>query len=167
MTRADFVALYGYSDACWRLMGESLAAAPAVWDATFETTSRWSSIRLLLAHSIAAEERMVTLRLKKGELPVGYEDRAATDWDGMYRDHLAVREATYAYLASLSDEEIGSGEEVVTFVEGRPGLTRGDALFHVINHETYHRGEVVMTLQRLGFDPPNFDFVLLRGRSLA
>jgi len=162
MNRADFHTLFGYSDACWRLMGETLAAAPEAWDAPFETTSRWNSVRMLLAHTIAAEERMITLRLKKEAIPVPYEDRAAPDWESLYADHRQVRETTYAYLASLSDDEIAGDEIAVPSIDARPALTRADALFHIINHETYHRGEVIMTLQRLGIDPPNFDYALLK-----
>jgi len=33
--------------------------------------------------------------------------------------------------------------------------------FHIIHHENYHRGQVIMALQRFGVDPPNFDYILL------
>jgi uncharacterized damage-inducible protein DinB len=162
MIRTDYLKLFAYSDNCWRLLGETLATAPDAWDVSFETTSQWNSIRLLLAHCVAAEERLVTLRLRNRPLPIPYEQFAADGWDGLYSDQQAIRAETYAYLASLSDSEIEGAEIVVPATVERGAWTRSDVLFHVLNHENYHRGQVIMVLQRLGYDPPNFDYVLLR-----
>ena len=162
MNRADFQAIYAYSDNCWRVMGTALTAAPNAWNTPFETISKWNSVRLLLAHSIASEERIVTVRLKGLEVAVPYEERAAESWEGLYRDQQTVRQATYDYIASLSDSELTSGEKVISSLGGGPPLTRADALFHLSNHENYCRGEVISAIQRLGFDPPNFDYVLLK-----
>ena len=143
-------------------MGETLLAAPQAWNVPFETTSEWNSIRMLLAHTVAAEERLVSMRLQGQEIPVFYEKRAATDWEGLYEDHRKMRANTYAYLDRLTDEQISGGEIVLPAVDGRPEQTRSDILFHVINHENFHRGQVVTALQRLGVDPPNFDYFLLK-----
>lgn len=161
MNRTDFRKLLHYSDNCWRLLGETLAAAPNAWDAPFETTSRWNTIRLLLAHCIAAEER-ITLRLQDLPLPGPYEERAAPGREELYRDHQTMRAATYAYLDSLTDAEIADETPVIPATPDRGGMTREDALFQILNHENYHRGQVVMLLQRLGGDPPNFDYILLK-----
>ncbi len=104
MNRDDFRVLYGYSDACWRLMDEVLSESPTAWDAVFETTSRWNSIRMLLAHSIGAEERIVTLRLKGKDLPVSYEDRAAAKWSAKYQDHQNARDSANCNLRPAISE---------------------------------------------------------------
>ena len=103
---------------------------------------------------------MITLRLQKQSLPVTYEERAASDWEGLYRDHQTIRAATYAYLDFLTDAAVE--EETEVWRIGHSALTRADILFQILNHENYHRGQVVMALQRLGIDPPNFDYVLLK-----
>jgi len=36
-------------------------------------------------------------------------------------------------------------------------------LHHVFNHQTYHLGQISMTLQRFGIDPPFFDVILMPG----
>src|SRR5579862_5845129 len=115
MNKTDFRRLFRYSDNCWRLLGDTLATGPQTfekWDAPFDTPSRWNSVRLLLAHTIAAEERWITVRLRDQPLSVSYEERAASDWQGLYRDHQTVRAATYAYLASLTDTEVEEEKEV-------------------------------------------------------
>lgn len=103
---------------------------------------------------------MVTVRLQNHSLSVVYEERAAPDWEGLYRDHQTIRAATYAYLDSLTDAAVA--EETEVWRIAHRALTRADILFHVLNHENYHRGQVVMVLQRFGIDPPNFDYVLLK-----
>lgn len=164
MNKTDFRRLFRYSDTCWSLLGDTLTTAPQAseaWNTRFDTTSQWNTVRLLLAHSIGAEERLVTVRLQNHSLPVPYEERAAAEWEGLYRDHQTVRAATYSYLDSLTDAAVEDETEVWR-IGDRP-LTRADILFHILNHENYHRGQVVMALQRLGIDPPNFDYVLLKG----
>jgi uncharacterized damage-inducible protein DinB len=163
MNRTDFRRLFAYSDNCWRLLGETLATCPDVWEKPFETTSHWNTVRLLLAHTIGAEERWITLRLQNLPLPVIYEQRAALEWSGLYRDHQTVRAATYAYVERLTSAELEE-EKSVEMGQGeyRVRLTRADMLFHILNHENYHRGQVITALQRFGVDPPNFDYVLLK-----
>lgn len=163
MNRADFRRRFTYSDNCWRLLGETLATLPGVWERQFETTSQWNTVRLLLAHTVGAEERWIIRRLQNLPLPVNYEERAAPDWEGLYADHMALRAATYAYLEQLTDAEL-EGEEPVELTQWdhRPSLSKADILFHILNHETYHRGQVITELQRSGADPPDFDYVLLK-----
>jgi uncharacterized damage-inducible protein DinB len=116
-----------------------------------------------LAHTIGAEERWVTRRLQDLALPVTYEQRAARDWSDLYKDHQTVRAATYAYLERLTDAELAE-EQSLELAQGayRVTLTRAEVLFHILNHENYHRGQVITALQRLGVDPPDFDYVLLK-----
>ncbi|MXV49346.1 damage-inducible protein DinB [Pedobacter sp. HMF7647] len=38
----------------------------------------------------------------------------------------------------------------------------GDILLHVVNHSTYHRGQVAMELKLAGLQPPATDFVLMK-----
>ena len=165
MNKTDFHRLFRYSDNCWSLLGETLTTLPQasdIWNVPFETTSHWNTVRLLLSHTIGAEERLITVRLQGQSLPIIYEERAAAEWEGLHRDHQTIRAATYAYLDSLTNAAIEDETEI--WRVGNCGLTRADILFHIINHENYHRGQVVMALQRLGIDPPNFDYVLLQER---
>lgn len=155
--------MFAYSDVCWRQMTDVLRDAPDAYDAPFETTSQWKTVRLLLAHCIAAEERWITLRLNGQPLPVGYEERAATTPEGLYEDFKTVRAATWAYLQNLPDGDLDAEVPIVLPQWAFSGkLTRADIFFHMVNHENYHRGQVVGALQRLGMDPPNFDYVLLK-----
>jgi uncharacterized damage-inducible protein DinB len=37
-----------------------------------------------------------------------------------------------------------------------------EILFHLFNHSTYHRGQVVTLLKRAGFTPPVTDYIMLK-----
>ena len=162
MNRIDFLNLFAYSDTCWRLLGDSLVAVPDAWKDEFETTSRFNSIARLLAHCVGAEERLVGRRLQNLPIEIPYEDRAAADWTGVYADHCQIRAATYAYLETLSDDDFVDPQPILPPTPERGALTRADILFQVLNHENFHRGQVILILQRIGGDPPNFDYMALR-----
>jgi uncharacterized damage-inducible protein DinB len=168
VTLADFRTLFDYSDKCWGRLRNVLEAHPAVFDAPFETTSNWNTVRLLLAHCVAAEERWIFLRLQNIPVPVPYEQRAPATIEGLYADRKASRRAARAYLASLAEADLQEETDIeLPQWEFRDKLTRADILFHMVNHDNYHRGQVVTALQRFGLDPPNFDFVLLKYAPVA
>ncbi|MGM9477920.1 DinB family protein [Pedobacter sp. GSP4] len=37
-----------------------------------------------------------------------------------------------------------------------------EILFHLFNHSTYHRGQVVTLLKKAGFEPPVTDYIMLK-----
>jgi uncharacterized damage-inducible protein DinB len=163
MNKSDFLCLLSYSDRCWSLLRETLGQHPEAFDVPFETTSEWQSVRLLMAHTLAAEERIITARLREEPLPVRYEERAAKTLDGLYADLAEVRARTRAYLETLPEGDLEKEKPLhLPQLQLRGERTRADFLFHLLNHDNYHRGQVVMALQRLGLDPPNFDYVLLK-----
>jgi uncharacterized damage-inducible protein DinB len=66
-----------------------------------------------------------------------------------------------AYAGDLKDEEQPVN---FTFIGGGPAtLSRRDILLHVVNHGTYHRGNVAAMMYTLGVPPPATDLpVFLR-----
>lgn len=163
MTQRDFLQLLAYSDTCWSLLRKTLEEHPEAFDTPFKTTSDWNTIRLLLAHSIGAEERWITLRLQDLPLPVSYEKRVAATLDGLYADFATIRAATHAYIRGLAEGDLEE-EKAITLSQWHFSgiLSRSDVLYHIVNHDNYHRGQVVMALQRMGLDPPNFDYCFLK-----
>lgn len=87
--------------------------------------------------------------------PLAQLHEAQRDLDAWYVD----------YADSLSD---ALREQPVdfTFIGGGAGrMTRGDILLHVVNHASYHRGNVADMLYPLGVLPPTTDLpVFLRTR---
>jgi uncharacterized damage-inducible protein DinB len=163
MTQQDIVHLFRYSDNCWRQLEAVLNECPDTFDAPFITTSKFASIRAILAHSIAAEERWITLRLQGGAIPVAYEERAGTTIAELFADQRAIRQQTYDYLETIANHSLQEEKPIdLPQWNYRGQLTLEDILFHLMNHENYHRGQVILCLQQRGFDPPNFDYVFLK-----
>ena len=81
------------------------------------------------------------------------------DFLGMGRDGL------YSFITDYVRKWIGLINErsVDEFQDERAGkvleLQFDEMLFHVVNHFTYHRGQIVMALKMLGKDVPMTDYV--------
>lgn len=78
----------------------------------------------------------------------------------------AQRDIDAWYVAYVDATPGAALEETVRFefIGGGAGaMTRGDIVAHVVNHSTYHRGQVAAMLYDLGIVPPATDYpVFLR-----
>jgi len=87
------------------------------------------------------------------------ETPAEPDFLGMDRDEL------YSFITSYVRKWLGLIKErsVDEFQDERAGkvlkLQFDEMLFHMVNHFTYHRGQIVMALKMLGKDVPMTDYV--------
>ena len=64
-----------------------------------------------------------------------------------------------AFLASLTPEQLAAE---ITWVDTEgPVYTRPlwQPVIHMVNHNTYHRGQVVSLLRQLGYEPPKTDMI--------
>ena len=60
-----------------------------------------------------------------------------------------------AFVAGLTDEQLATTRRVRSY-----DYTLGELIHHLLNHSTYHRGQVVLLLRQLGETPPATDFRL-------
>ena len=115
----------------------------------------FSSIRDTIAHICDAES--IWIRRWNGEQPLGFQnperipDTAAAreEWAGLERQ---MREA----LERLEPE---GAERTIEYKDMR-GAPRTEVFWqmvqHVVNHGTYHRGQVTTMLRQLGATPPRY-----------
>jgi uncharacterized damage-inducible protein DinB len=64
-----------------------------------------------------------------------------------------------AFLAALTAEQLAA---VITWVDTEgPVHTRPlwQPVIHMVNHNTYHRGQVVSLMRQLGYEPPQTDLI--------
>lgn len=121
--------------------------------------SSFPSILETLAHVVGAE--WVWLRRWLGENPTAFPP-----WlDGASFDQLRSRLATIedereAYLEDLEDGDL-ERELAYATLDVTPHRNRLADLFrHVVNHSSYHRGQLTTMLRQLGAVPPATDLVL-------
>ncbi len=124
-----------------------------------EVVSSFPSIRDTLVHALSAQ--WVWLRRWKGTSPTGMPE----GWAGMAYDDLAAAWASVEaeqghFVAGLSEADL---DRVLSYqdTKGRPSAEpMWRLLRHVVNHGTYHRGQVVTLLRQVGGAPPSTDMVV-------
>jgi uncharacterized damage-inducible protein DinB len=126
-------------------------------DLTRDTGSSFGSLVGTMAHILGAERvwlsRFVGNPLYLPDLSV-YPDFAALE-NGFHE----LWSELEAYVASLKPADL---DQQLTWTNTL-GVTRtqplANLLFHVVNHSTYHRGQVISLLRQLGYGAPGTDLV--------
>lgn len=128
-------------------------------DLTREAGVSFGSLLGTLVHTLSAQRRWLARFAGQAELP--HLDRAAfpdlISWIVAWEESAAGVEA---FLASLTDEQL---ELPLTWslADGeRVSLPLWQAVLHLVNHASYHRGQVVSLLRQMGYPPPSTDLIL-------
>jgi uncharacterized damage-inducible protein DinB len=152
----DFAALYAYNrwadrrvlEACRKLTAEQYTAEPV---------PEWSSVRSSIVHIAVVTEGWL-----RG-LADDPDESVATEVDLPTIDHAeALLDRAYktfeSVLPTLTPERLARPR---TFRRrGRAATLAPWALLrHVVNHSTYHRGQVASKLKRFGVEAPATDLV--------
>src|SRR5215475_8829321 len=112
----------------------------------------FSSVRDTLAHLYGAET--IWLQRFKGESPSAFPDTSQIHdivslrkhWDPIASDFLS-------YVSSLTQPDIDRIVEYKTMKFGVYSNPLWQSLQHVVNHGTYHRGQITTMLRQLGAQP--------------
>lgn len=120
--------------------------------------SSFPSVLATLAHIVASD--WVWLRRWAGESPTG----PPADWDlsGLeaVRSKWDEIEAERAGVLDALDDDALAREVAYRSTNGTPYTSRmDDMLRHVVNHATYHRGQVTTMLRQLGAAPVATDLI--------
>lgn len=138
----------------------TLEAASALSEEAFtrDLGSSFPSVRDTLAHVLAAE--WIWLQRWKGTSPTG----TPQDWDLSTPKAIRARWAEVerereAFVSVLTDEDLRRAVNYRNTV-GQPfENTLEEMLRHVVNHSSYHRGQVVTMLRQLGAEPVGTDLI--------
>jgi uncharacterized damage-inducible protein DinB len=113
----------------------------------------FASIRDTLAHIYSAE--WVWYTRWQGESPT--KPLSADQWTDLASLSAAWRDLeanVRSFVAGLSDDRLNTVIEY-RLLNGQPGRSAfGHMVQHVVNHGTYHRGQVTTLLRQLGAAPP-------------
>jgi len=113
----------------------------------------------LFAHVVTAEQEWL-LRLTAGKDSTGVNFWPELSLQASRERAAEVHEAYVRFLGGLTEEEL---ERVATYrnsagIEFRTGWR--DILTHVLNHSTYHRGQIATTLREAGATPAATDYIV-------
>lgn len=73
---------------------------------------------------------------------------------------LPIVEDQRRFIGTLRDDDLSSRIRYVNFAGETREYTLERTLQHVVNHSTYHRGQIVTMLRQLGRKPPSTDLLL-------
>jgi uncharacterized damage-inducible protein DinB len=155
----DIVSIVQYSTSAQQRLYDFLSDKPGAVSYKVDTLAEFKSIRDILVHLNGAEERW-TKRIVGYELPQRYEASAPDSMHELYADWRRLRSATEAAARAADADELKRAIPVklqtsrITLT-----LTIEQILFHILNHENFHRGQCSMLLQQQKIDPPYFDFI--------
>jgi len=166
MNSHDIVLLYGYND--WandRLLRAIAGTPPDVFTRDLGGGS-FRSIRDVVAH-IASADWIWLERWNGGSpssLPAWY---GSDSRETLLAQLEAIAAARGAFLQRLTAADLDR-ELSFKYLSGKPARVRfEDVLVHVVNHSTYHRGQLASMLRHVGTPPPPTDFIVFRTESPA
>lgn len=150
--------LYAYNRwANRRILGA--ASALSAEERGRDLGSSFPSVQGTLAHVLSAE--WIWLERWNGRSPTGVPlDWDLADWAALERRWNEVEQARAHFVAALAGPDLA---RVVDYraTDGTPyAAPLGQLLRHVVNHSTYHRGQVVTMLRQLGARAPSTDMVV-------
>ena len=155
MDRKDILVLFDYSAWANTRAFDAVAALSAE-QFTKEVTSSFPCIRDTLAHILGAE--WAWLKRWQGESPGKLVAGADYPTVGSLRERFAAIAAERrTFIAGLSDEKLGGTFDYRDLAGNPARLPYLASMQHVVNHGTYHRGQITTMLRQVGGKPVSTD----------
>jgi uncharacterized damage-inducible protein DinB len=155
MTRQDIVTLYEYNR--WA-NGRTLDAVERLDATDFvkDLKNSFPSVRDTLAHILGAE--WVWLRRWHGESPTKLPATSEYPTAASLRERLqTVDREREAFLTSLTEARLQQPFDYTDLAGNALRLPLVQSMQHVVNHGTYHRGQITTMLRQLGATPLGSD----------
>ncbi len=158
MTSDEMRALFGFST--WA-NHKILAACQVLTEEEFtrDLGNSFGSVRGTLVHIMGAE--WVWLRRWLGESPRSLFPQ--DEYPNLYAVEsrwITLQEEQQAFFAALTDSRLAEKLAYINFRGQRFEYNIGHMIQHVVNHGTYHRGQIVTMLRQLGHSAPSTDLLL-------
>lgn len=124
---------------------------------TCDLRSSFPSIHATLEHILQAE--WIWLERWNGVSPVEIPPWDTTTHAALGTQWAIIDAAQHAYLGSLTDERLRNAVDYRNFASQPFSQPLWQLMRHVVNHSTYHRGQVATMLRQLGKPVPVSDLV--------
>lgn len=121
--------------------------------------SSYPSIRETLVHIVGSE--WVWLSRWNGDSPTGFPDAGdLVDIPSIRRRWLGVAREVDSFLQALTDERL-LADLSYNDTRGRPfSQPLGEQICHVVNHSTYHRGQITTMVRQVNEEPVSTDMIV-------
>lgn len=157
MSRNDIKNLFDYNRWANSVTLDAIASLPQEQFIT-EVASSYRSVRDTLTHILSSE--WVYLMRCLGESPKQMLDPAIfPDLNSIRMKWDEVNHQWQKFIAELSEESL---QNVIAYINFRGELWKyplSRILQHVVNHSTYHRGQITTQLRTLGAKPVMTDYL--------
>ena len=155
MNRQDVLTLYDYN--AWA-NGRTLGAVEALGPEQFlkDLGNSFPSVRDTLVHVAGAE--WAWLRRWQGESPTALIPGTDFPTFGSVKERFAaIQRERQTFLASLTEERLAQPFDYTDLAGNAYRLPLVQSMQHVVNHGTYHRGQITTMLRQLGARPVSTD----------
>jgi uncharacterized damage-inducible protein DinB len=155
MNRQDILTLYDYN--AWA-NGRTLGAVEALAPEQFlkDLGNSFASVRDTLVHIAGAE--WVWLRRWQGESPTALIPGTDFPTFASVKERFAsIQGERQTFLASLAEERLARPFDYKDLAGNAYRLPLVQSMQHVVNHGTYHRGQITTMLRQLGARPVSTD----------
>jgi uncharacterized damage-inducible protein DinB len=154
----EVIELFEYNDwANARLLGACSSLSQEQWSQ--DLGGSYPTLLSVVAHVVGGE--WIWLQRWTGESP-----RSVPDWftdptpSGLDDALEQVQQERRRFLGTLTDADLDR-EVPYTLLDGSKGaLALSSLLRHLVNHSTYHRGQIASMLRRLNVAPPATDLLI-------
>ena len=125
--------------------------------------SSFSSVRDTLAHLVAAEWVWLERWLGRSPTKLDAEEYSAEKFptlDSVRQRWRMVEANMRSYLSGLQDGALDRPLSYTNLKGERWTYPLWQTLLHLVNHQTYHRGQITTLLRQLGAAAPAIDFLV-------
>lgn len=172
MTTGDVRTLLRYNDWANRRLLD-VARAISFDEFTRDRRTSHTSLRGTLVHLIGGH--WVWLRFWLGETTAEIAARCDAVWAeenfpniaSLQAAHQKITDEQADFIRTVTDERLGTPVRFTSFQGREREMSLGQMIQHVVNHSTYHRGQVVTLLRQQGVVPPSTDLSTFLDEELA
>ena len=126
---------------------------------TRDLANSFRSVRDALTHMMSVE--WIWLRRWKGASPKSFHDPSDfPNVEALLTKWAEIETEQMDFVNNVTDESLG---KMITYVNTKGETwtyTLWQMLQHLVNHSTYHRGQITTMLRQLGAEPATTDFLV-------
>ncbi|MGH7529514.1 MAG: DinB family protein [Gemmatimonadales bacterium] len=155
----EFLELFRYNAWATRILFDAVAPSRVPEEDYFrDLQSSFGGIHGTLQHIVWAEQLWLN-RWLMWPNPAVYQGKDLTTLDAVRGRWEEVEAERNAFLGGMTDARLDDTRVVKPTAGGEFAHTFRQMFRHLINHSSYHRGQVVTFLRQLGHPAPNTDLI--------